>query len=112
MKTLSMNQSASVAGGDGLQTTLALVAAKVSYDFMASAFAGGLGSLLMRNTLNFVAQPFLLNPSALIGVLAGAVGGGLSQQVPSLTHNMGLSMAVGALTGLASYTTNTTNLIY
>lgn len=112
MKTLSMNQSSQVAGGNGFQTAAALVVAKIGYDFIASAFAGGLGSLLVRNTLNVVAQPFMLNPSLLIGITMGALGGGFSQNVPALGHNMAAGMLMGGLSGLASYTTNTTNLIF
>lgn len=112
MKTLSMNQSAQVAGGNGFQMGMNLLCAKIGYDFIASAFAGGLGSLLVRNTLNFVAQPIMLNPSLVLGLTMGALGGGFSQNVPALGHNMAAGMIMGGLSGLASYTTNTTHLIY
>ena len=112
MKTISINDSVQVAGGNGMQTALNLLAAKITYDFAASAFAGALGSVLVRNTLNFVAQPLMLNPSLVIGITCGMLGGGFTQNMPALTHNMGASMVMGALGGLASYTTNTTNILY
>lgn len=112
MKTISINDSVQVVGGNGMQTALTMLAAKITYDFAASAFAGALGSMLVRNTLNFVAQPLMLNPSLVIGVTCGMLGGGFTQNMPALTHNMGASMMMGALGGLASYTTNTTNILF
>lgn len=112
MKTISINDSVQVAGGTGMEAVLTVLAAKISYDFAASAFAGALGSMLVRNTLNFVAQPLMLNPSLVVGLACGMLGGGFTQNMPALTHNMGASMLIGGLSGLASYTTNTTNILY
>ncbi len=112
MKTLSLDQSLAIAGGFDVQTGIKLMCAKIGYDFVASAYAGALGSLLVRNTLSLIGLPIMLNPSLVIGITMGALGGGFSQNVPALGHNMITGMIMGGLSGLASYTTNTTNLIF